>query len=100
RGMGMKLRIGDCRLNERLTDAGMDLDELARRLRVKPARLRDYRDNARIMPLKTAASIAVTLGCDVLELYEWQADPETDAADGTAAASAAKAAYSSINSSK
>jgi len=71
--------MGNCLLRERLTVAGTSSSELARELRVKPERLQDYMDNVRVMPLKTAASIAVTLGCNMLDLYEWQ--PET-ASDG------------------
>jgi len=70
----MRLRIGKCLLQERLTDAGVTVSELAREMRVNPARLQDYMDNLRVMPLKTAASIAVTLSCNVLELYEWQTE--------------------------
>jgi hypothetical protein len=72
----MKLRMGSCLLQERLNDAGASPIALARELRMKPERLRDYMDNTRVMPLKTAASIAVTLRCNVLDLYEWQPEQE------------------------
>jgi hypothetical protein len=76
RGDVMKLRMGSCLLQERLNDAGASSIELARELRLKPERLQDYMNNTRVMPLKTAASIAVTLRCNVLDLYEWQPEQE------------------------
>lgn len=66
----MKFELGHCLLQERLSDAGMSAAELARALQYKPERLQDYIDNKRIMPLKTAISIADTVGCAVNELYE------------------------------
>jgi len=74
----MKLRIGNCLLQKRLADAGVSASVLARELRFKPERLQDYMDNRRVMPLKTAASIAVTLDCNVLDLYEWQPESGED----------------------
>lgn len=66
----MKLELGRCLLQQRLLEAGMRLDELARALQYKPERLSDFVEHKRVMPLKDAISIADTLGCDVRELYE------------------------------
>lgn len=66
----MKFELGRCLLHERLHASGMTPGELARELRYKPERIADYMDNKRIMPLKTAISVADTVGCSVNELYE------------------------------
>jgi len=66
----MKFELGRCLLHERLTTSGMTANELAHTLQYKPERIADYMDNKRIMPLKTAISIAYTIGCAVNELYE------------------------------
>lgn len=66
----MKVELGRCLLRDRLQEAGMSLDGLARALRYKPERLVDYAENKRVMPLKDAVSIAGTIGCGVPELYE------------------------------
>jgi len=66
----MKFELGRCLLRERLLQAGLTAEQLARALRYKPERLSDYMDNKRVMPLKTAISIADTLGCEAKELYE------------------------------
>jgi len=66
----MKYELGRCLLRERLLESGMTLEELARQLYYKPERLSDYVDGKRVMPLKTALSIAATVGCEVRELYE------------------------------
>jgi plasmid maintenance system antidote protein VapI len=66
----MKVELGSCLLEERVREAGMSLEELARLLRYKPQRLDDFIANKRIMPLKTALSIAGTIGCEVGGLYE------------------------------
>ncbi|GGD59977.1 helix-turn-helix domain-containing protein [Paenibacillus nasutitermitis] len=66
----MKIELGSCLLALRLQEAGMTLDELASMLFYKPERLNDYIDKKRIMPLKTAISIAETLRCGVTDLYE------------------------------
>ncbi|WP_029192424.1 helix-turn-helix domain-containing protein [Paenibacillus harenae] len=66
----MKLTLGRCLLDRRLAERGISKEQLAAELRIRPERLIDYIDNTRIMPLKTAISIADTVGCDVRELYE------------------------------
>jgi plasmid maintenance system antidote protein VapI len=66
----MKFELGRCLLNDRLLESGMTIEELAEALLYKPERILDYMDNKRIMPLKTAISIAGTLGCGVKNLYE------------------------------
>jgi DNA-binding XRE family transcriptional regulator len=66
----MKVDLGRCLLEARLLESGMAKEELARILRYNPARLTDYMENKRIMPLKTAISIAGTIGCRVRDLYE------------------------------
>lgn len=66
----MKIELGRCLLEERLAEAQMTREELARSLRYKPERLSDYAENIRVMPLKTALSIADTIGCQVRSLYE------------------------------
>jgi plasmid maintenance system antidote protein VapI len=66
----MKFELGRCLLNERLFDAGMNIEELAQILFYKPQRITDFADNMRIMPLKVAISIADTIGCNVNTLYE------------------------------
>lgn len=66
----MKIDLGSCLLVQRLQDSGMTLEELATILFYKPERLTDYIENKRIMPLKTAISIADTLHCRVNDLYE------------------------------
>lgn len=66
----MKYELGRCLLEDRLLESGMTKEELAQALLYKPARLSDYMENKRIMPLKTAISIADTLGCEVSKLYE------------------------------
>jgi plasmid maintenance system antidote protein VapI len=66
----MKFELGRCLLQERLKDAGMSVNELARELQYKPERLSDFAEQKRIMPLKDAISIADTIGCGVSELYE------------------------------
>jgi plasmid maintenance system antidote protein VapI len=66
----MKYELGKCLLRERLQDSGMSMEELAQVLHYKPEKLSDFVDNKRIMPLKSAISIADTLGCEVKDLYE------------------------------
>ncbi|WP_201008512.1 helix-turn-helix domain-containing protein [Paenibacillus glycanilyticus] len=66
----MKYELGRCLLQERLEERGMSRVALAGELRYKPERLADYIENKRLMPLKTAISIADTVGCTVNELYE------------------------------
>lgn len=66
----MKIELGRCLLHQRLNDSGMTKEELARTLLYKPERLADFMDNKRIMPLKTAISVADTIGCPVSDLYE------------------------------
>ncbi|WP_372660734.1 XRE family transcriptional regulator [Cohnella sp.] len=66
----MKFELGRCLLNERLHESGITLEELAGALLYKQEKLLDFMDNKRIMPLKTAISIAETIGCDVNSLYE------------------------------
>ncbi|MEK3722435.1 helix-turn-helix transcriptional regulator [Paenibacillus sp. FSL H8-0034] len=62
--------MGRCLLQERLNESDMTLEELSRQLRYKPERILDYIDNQRVMPLKTAISIANSVGCHVQDLYE------------------------------
>ncbi|MCU6795525.1 helix-turn-helix transcriptional regulator [Paenibacillus sp. WQ 127069] len=66
----MKFELGRCLLQERLNESDMTLEELSRQLRYKPERILDYIDNQRVMPLKTAISIANSVGCNVQDLYE------------------------------
>ncbi|GLX70345.1 helix-turn-helix domain-containing protein [Paenibacillus glycanilyticus] len=66
----MKFELGRCLLQERLMERGMSREALAGALLYKPERLADYMENKRLMPLKTAISIADTVGCAVNELYE------------------------------
>ena len=66
----MKIELGRCLLQERLNESDLALGDLSRLLRYKPERILDYIDNKRVMPLKTAISIANSIGCDVKELYE------------------------------
>ncbi|WP_166244850.1 helix-turn-helix domain-containing protein [Paenibacillus turpanensis] len=66
----MKYDLGRCLLEERLQLAGMTKEQLAQALHYKPERLSDYMENKRVMPLKTAISIADTLRCDTRDLYE------------------------------
>jgi plasmid maintenance system antidote protein VapI len=66
----MKYELGRCLLSERLLESGMTKEKLAQTLLYKPERLSDFMENKRVMPLKTAISIANTLGCDVNDLYE------------------------------
>ncbi|MCA0756005.1 helix-turn-helix transcriptional regulator [Paenibacillus sp. N4] len=66
----MKRELGGCLLEQRLAERGMSRQELASALLMKPERIDDYIENKRIMPLKTAISVADTLHCDVRELYE------------------------------
>lgn len=66
----MKYELGRCLLDERLLEAGISKDELSRILRYKPERLSDFVENKRVMPLKTAISIADTIGCEARSLYE------------------------------
>jgi hypothetical protein len=66
----MKFELGRCLLQERLDERGMSRETLAGALLYRPERLADYIDNKRLMPLKTAISIADTVGCEVNELYE------------------------------
>ncbi|MDD9267534.1 helix-turn-helix domain-containing protein [Paenibacillus sp. GCM10023248] len=66
----MKYDLGRCLLSERLQQSGISVGELAHALHYKPQKLSDFAENKRIMPLKSAISIADTLGCDVKDLYE------------------------------
>nr|WP_240420258.1 helix-turn-helix transcriptional regulator [Paenibacillus periandrae] len=66
----MKFELGRCLLQERLNESDMTLEELSRQLRYKPERILDYMDNKRVMPLKTAISIANSVGCNVQDLYD------------------------------
>jgi plasmid maintenance system antidote protein VapI len=70
RTLAMKYELGRCLLSERLQDSGMSMEELAQALHYKPEKLSDFVENKRIMPLKSAISIADTLGCEVNDLYE------------------------------
>jgi plasmid maintenance system antidote protein VapI len=67
----MKIELGRCLLDERLLEANMTREELANTLQYKPERLTDFIENKRVMPLKVAVSIANTIGCDVIDLYEY-----------------------------
>jgi plasmid maintenance system antidote protein VapI len=66
----MKFELGRCLLGEQLSKAGMTTDQLAQSLFYKTERINDFMENKRMMPLKTAISIADTIGCDVNDLYE------------------------------
>jgi plasmid maintenance system antidote protein VapI len=66
----VKIELGRCLLQERLKESNMALEDLSRQLRYKPERISDYIDNKRVMPLKTAISIANSIGCSVQDLYE------------------------------
>ncbi|MCM3629642.1 helix-turn-helix transcriptional regulator [Paenibacillus glycanilyticus] len=77
----MKFDLGRCLLQERLEERGMSREALAKALLYKPERLADYIDNKRLMPLKTAISIAATVGCSVNELYELLPAIEGDGRD-------------------
>ena len=66
----MKIELGRCLLQERLNESEMTLGELSRQLHYKPERISDYINNKRVMPLKTAISIANSIGCGVQDLYE------------------------------
>ncbi|BBH20052.1 hypothetical protein Back11_13970 [Paenibacillus baekrokdamisoli] len=66
----MKIELGRCLLHQRLHESGMTKEELARTLLFKPERLVDYMEGKRVMPLKTAISVADTIGCPVNDLYE------------------------------
>ncbi|PYI50292.1 helix-turn-helix domain-containing protein [Paenibacillus flagellatus] len=66
----MKIELGRCLLGERLAEAGISVDRLADALQMRRERLADFMDNKRVMPLKTALSIAATLDCEVDRLYE------------------------------
>lgn len=66
----MKYELGRCLLEERLQEAGLPLDHLALKLRVRRERLEDFIDNKRVMSLKLAIAIADTLQCEVRSLYE------------------------------
>lgn len=66
----MKVELGRCLLQERLNETGMTVEDLARQLFYKPEKITDYMENKRVMPLKTAISIANTIGCGVQDLYE------------------------------
>ncbi|QMV41127.1 helix-turn-helix domain-containing protein [Cohnella cholangitidis] len=66
----MKVELGRCLLPERLLEASMTAEQLARALQYKPERISDFIGNKRVMPLQVAISIAGTLGCEVTELYE------------------------------
>ncbi|NIK69437.1 helix-turn-helix transcriptional regulator [Paenibacillus sp. BK720] len=66
----MKYELGRCLLQECLEERGISREALAGALLYKPERLVDYIENKRLMPLKTAISIADTIGCSVNELYE------------------------------
>ncbi|WP_424767423.1 helix-turn-helix domain-containing protein [Paenibacillus sp. sgz302251] len=68
----MKIELGRCLLEQRLIDCGMTKEQLAQALLVRPERIDDYMENKRVMPLKTAISIADSVKCDVRELYELQ----------------------------
>ncbi|TYP71996.1 XRE family transcriptional regulator [Paenibacillus methanolicus] len=66
----MKYELGRCLLNECLKESGKSAEWLAKDLLYKPERVYDYMENKRVMPLKTAISIADSIGCDVRALYE------------------------------
>jgi plasmid maintenance system antidote protein VapI len=66
----MKIELGRCLLEERLSERGMSLHSLAAALQYKPEKIVDFIENKRIMPLQTALSIADTIGCPVAALYE------------------------------
>lgn len=77
----MKFELGRCLLQERLDERGMSRESLAWALLYKPERLSDYIENKRLMPLKTAISIADTVGCPVTGLYELIPVAERDTRD-------------------
>ncbi|UJF35879.1 helix-turn-helix domain-containing protein [Paenibacillus hexagrammi] len=66
----MKMNLGPCRLQDLLDKNNVSLEYLASQLAYKRERIQDFIDNTRVMPLKTAISIADTLGCSVNDLYE------------------------------
>ncbi|WP_339204754.1 helix-turn-helix transcriptional regulator [Paenibacillus sp. FSL K6-3182] len=74
----MKYELGDCLLEQRLSERGLSQAQLADALMVRPERIGDYIDNKRIMPLKIAISIAATIKCDVPELYELRTSNEVE----------------------
>ncbi|ANY66022.1 transcriptional regulator [Paenibacillus sp. BIHB 4019] len=66
----MKFELGRCLLLERLAEADMTIGQLTEALHYKHERMNDFIENKRMMPLKTAISIADTIGCSVNGLYE------------------------------
>jgi plasmid maintenance system antidote protein VapI len=66
----LKFELGRCLLNERLLESGMNKEELAQILQYKSERISDFMENKRVMPLKIAITIADTIGCNVVDLYE------------------------------
>jgi plasmid maintenance system antidote protein VapI len=71
----MKYDLGRCLLSERLQEANMTVNDLAFALHYKPEKVSDFLENKRLMPLKTALSIADTIGCEVRDLYEMIPQP-------------------------
>ncbi|CAM4493109.1 helix-turn-helix domain-containing protein [Paenibacillus tarimensis] len=66
----MGVTLGKCLLQECLDKQGLSVISLSVELRAKPEKLLDYIEGKRIMPLKTAISIARAIDCKVEDLYE------------------------------
>lgn len=66
----VKIELGRCLLKERLQEANMTIEELAGALLFKPERIQDFIEKKRLMSLKIALSVALTIHCDVKDLYE------------------------------
>ncbi|PZD97473.1 XRE family transcriptional regulator [Paenibacillus sambharensis] len=71
----MRVTLGKCMLQERLSEKGLSVAALSVLLRTKPERLLDYIEGKRVMPLKAAVTIARSIGCSVEDLYQIEEVP-------------------------
>lgn len=67
----MTLQVGKCLLSEVLKEKNMTPQELAYKLDMPKQQISAYIHNKKVMTLRTAMTIALALGCNIEDLYEW-----------------------------
>lgn len=67
----MKVRFGQCLLQEILNRKGMTQIELSIATGISKTQISDYINNRVRMSLKNAKIISLALNCSIDDLYEW-----------------------------
>lgn len=64
--------VGRCLLADILLQKKITQQELANRIGVTKQQIGHYANDRRVMSLPIAVNIAIVLGCDIKDLYEWK----------------------------